>query len=156
MRIIALYSPIVTMLTTVIYDLKEFILFYFILVGMMSLCIGVLGNGNPNVDINPSMAIAKAKADLAGESFNGSEYGNLPMLIINVLETLKVSTGDFGSMIAASIYLNNGDNSMFWMIFVVIVTITSIIFLNFIIAEASASYEKVAGQLESYITKQKA
>ena len=122
----------------------------------MSLCIGVLGNGNPNVDINPSMAIAKAKADLAGESFNGSEYGNLPMLIINVLETLKVSTGDFGSMIAASIYLNNGDNSMFWMIFVVIVTITSIIFLNFIIAEVSASYQAVKDIIDVTILQERA
>ena len=38
----------------------------------------------------------------------------------------------------------------------IIVLVLSIVFLNFIIAEASASYEKVAGELTSYIMKQKA
>jgi hypothetical protein len=60
MRIITLYSPIVTMLQTVVFDLKAFILFFMILVAMFSLTIGVLGNGNPNPDINPALAYAKA------------------------------------------------------------------------------------------------
>jgi len=36
-----------------------------------------------------------------------------------------------------------------------IVIITCIIFLNFIIAEASASYEKVSEELEAYILSEK-
>ena len=60
MRIIALYSPIVTMLQTVIYDLRIFLLFYGILVGMFSLTIGTLGIGNPHPDINPTLALVKA------------------------------------------------------------------------------------------------
>ena len=53
MRIIELYSPIVTMLAAVFYDLRIFLLFYGILVGKFSLLFGILGCANPNFDINP-------------------------------------------------------------------------------------------------------
>jgi hypothetical protein len=78
MRIITLYSPIVTMLTTVVFDLRIFIFFYMILVGMFSLTICVLGNGNPNADINPALAKAKAEAIEAGEGYLGIEYLTIP------------------------------------------------------------------------------
>ena len=66
------------MLTTVVYDLRIFILFYMILVGMFSLTICVLGNGNPHPDINPAMALNKAEAIEAGEGYLGIEYVGLP------------------------------------------------------------------------------
>ena len=44
---------------------------------------------------------------------------------------------------------------MFWLIWVLSVTLTSIIFLNFIIAEASASYAKVIDDLEAIIAKER-
>lgn len=42
-------------------------------------------------------------------------------------------------------------NILFWFTWVIIAFITCIIFLNFIIAEASASYERVSGKLEHYL-----
>jgi hypothetical protein len=86
----------------------------------------------------------------------GIEYLDLPRLIANFIETFKISVGDFGSVIKGSANLNNEDNKIFWIIFLMIETLTCIIFLNFVVAEASASYEKVSEELESYITKQKA
>ena len=47
------------------------------------------------------------------------------------------------------------DNVMFWIIWVLSVTLTSIIFLNFIIAEASASYSKVIDDMEAIIAKER-
>ena len=38
----------------------------------------------------------------------------------------------------------------------IVFILTCVIFLNFIIAEASASYEKVANDIESYVSLQRA
>jgi len=46
LRIFDVLSPIVTMLTNVIYDLRIFLLFYGILVFLFSLMLGILGIGN--------------------------------------------------------------------------------------------------------------
>jgi hypothetical protein len=69
------------------------------------------------------------------------------LLLINFIDTLKLSMGDYGSLVNSSIDLNSEDNILFWMCLVLALTVTCIIFLNFIIAEASASYEKVSGEL---------
>lgn len=95
MRIIALYSPIVTMLQTVVYDLRIFLLFYGILLGFFTLTFGVLGNGNPNPDINPVLALAKAEALYYGEGYLGIEYLDIHRLIGSFIDVMKVSVGDF-------------------------------------------------------------
>lgn len=46
LRIFSVLSPIVTMLNNVIWDLRIFLTFYFILVLLFSLMYGVLGLGN--------------------------------------------------------------------------------------------------------------
>ena len=63
--------------------------------------------------------------------------------------------GDFAA-IDASTELESPENIMFWIFWVLTVVITSIIFLNFIVAEASASYANVVDTLESVIQKEKA
>ena len=78
------------------------------------------------------------------------------LLISNFLDTLKVSLGDPGSAIDASNDLSFEDNILFWLCCILVLVVTCIIFLNFIIAEASASYEKVAAELESEKMKMKA
>jgi hypothetical protein len=44
---------------------------------------------------------------------------------------------------------------MFWFTWIIIVTMTCIIFLNFIIAEVSASYEKVNVRVKGLIEKER-
>lgn len=51
--------------------------------------------------------------------------------------------GDFAAIDAAE-SLNTDENLLFWFIWLVTVVITCIIFLNFIVAEASAVYTKVS------------
>lgn len=153
MRIIELYSPIITMLAAVFYDLRIFLLFYMILVGKMSLLFGILGCSNPAFDINPLFAVAREEAIEAGDGYVGQEYAGMHLLVANFIDTLKASMGDFGSLVNASIELNNEDNIIFWICLILTLGVTCIIFLNFIIAEASASYEKVAEELPSYIMK---
>ena len=84
------------------------------------------------------------------EEYPGIEFDKVGLFVGNFLETLRMSTGDF-TVIDSSVYLSKEENIIFWFCWAIIVGLTCIVFLNFIIAEASASYEKVAGELDSFI-----
>ena len=58
--------------------------------------------------------------------------------------------GEFDS-IASADYLSTHENYMFWFTWLLTTVLTCIIFLNFIVAEASASYIEVSEQLERFI-----
>ena len=60
--------------------------------------------------------------------------------------------GDFD--FDASTYLTEPENIIYWAMWLLVVVLTCIIFLNFIIAEASASYEKVKSSLTAMINKE--
>ena len=45
---------------------------------------------------------------------------------------------------------------MFWIVWIIAVIFSSLIFLNFIIAEVSASYEKVKEEIDALIYKERA
>ena len=53
-----------------------------------------------------------------------------------------------GAAISASKLLDTGENNIFWIMWLITTIVTSIVFLNFIVAEASASYVKVTEILE--------
>jgi hypothetical protein len=151
LKIFAALSPIVTMLANVIYDLRIFMLFYIILIVLFSLLLGVLGLGNKNIEGGfKNMYGTKTVADL----YPGSEYENVGLYLGNILTVLRMSMGDFG--FDSAYLLSSTENIIYWFVWAIIVVVTCIIFLNFIIAEASASYEKVASDLEAYIMKEKA
>jgi hypothetical protein len=58
-----------------------------------------------------------------------------------------MSIGD-NSLIEAAKKLGAAENRLFWILWLLGVVITSIIFLNFIVAEASGSYAKVTETLK--------
>ena len=63
--------------------------------------------------------------------------------------------GDFETALEMSKRIGKFENYVFWFIWLAMVVISCIIFLNFIIAEASASYSKVTETLVSVIEKNK-
>jgi len=71
-----------------------------------------------------------------------------------VFSSLRISLGDFD--FSGSTYLNQSENYMFWIIWFLVVIVTCVIFLNFIIAEASASYSKVTENLKAMMAKERA
>ena len=71
------------------------------------------------------------------------------------MTSLRVSIGDF-SCIGSSTTLTVAENWIFWIIWLLAVIITNVVFLNFIVAEASASYAKVTETLEAIIQREKA
>jgi len=73
----------------------------------------------------------------------------------NIFSVMKVSLGDFG-LIGPTIFMKDEDNMVFWVLWFLTLIMTNIIFLNFIVAEASASYANVSEQLDSYIQLQMA
>ena len=81
--------------------------------------------------------------------YPGEEYKYTGLFIGNIISTLRMSLGDFD--FDASTLLEKQENLIFWLVWLLIVVITCIIFLNFIIAEASASYEKVSERLKAFI-----
>ena len=68
----------------------------------------------------------------------------------NIIWTLRASLGDFG-MIDAGKKLDSSQNYLFWVGFLITTFFGCVIFLNFIVAEASASYTAVTEILEQVI-----
>jgi len=80
----------------------------------------------------------------------GSEYLNVGLYFGEIMYTFRTSIGD-GSVIASSSYLDKYENWTFWCMWFLTVFITCIVFLNFIIAEACASYSRVMESLVAVI-----
>jgi hypothetical protein len=64
--------------------------------------------------------------------------------------TLRISMGDF-SAIQASMDLGKVEQKIFWVMWLFSVIVTCIIFLNFVVAEACASHQKVVKHIDQYI-----
>lgn len=151
LRIFSALSPIVTMLINVIYDLRIFLFFYSILVFLFSLQIGILGVGDPYIPGKFRDAYGVDSGNFANRP--GSEYKDVGMILGNIITVFSMSTGSFDFNTAN--ILDPNENIIYWAIWLMIIIMTNIIFLNFIIAEACASYEKVSADLEAFILKER-
>ena len=67
-----------------------------------------------------------------------------------------MSAGDFGIIGKSTFDSDFKENLTFWIIWFIIALVACIIFLNFIIAEASASYEKINSNIDANIMNAKA
>ena len=134
MRIVKSFSYIVTMIISVVADLKVFMLFFFILIIMFSMIFNV---------ISPNPA---------------DEYRHVGLFWGNVLTTLRLSLGDFDFGVLeeqGEDELNEKQHILFWITWVIMVIFSSLIFLNFIIAEVSNSYAKVKENINAQIYKER-
>lgn len=102
----------------------------------------VIGVGNFNIDDTAFKAFYdEAKENDELDDAPNVEYEKIGLLFGYILSTLRLSLGDFD--FGASIYLTTEENILYWIIWFIVILLTCIVFLNFIIAEASASYENV-------------
>lgn len=85
----------------------------------------------------------------------GTEYQYTGLHWGTIISTFRISIGDF-SAIDTSADLTGANNWMFWIIFLFVMMATCVVFLNFIVAEASASYAKVTETLEEIIMQEAA
>ena len=135
MRIIMSFSYIVTMIINVIKDLRVFMIFFAILILMFSMIFDIFNRNG------------------------ASEYIQLNHFVRNLLTTLRLSLGDFGPeffLIANDPAVYGEEHILFWIVWVIMVLFSALIFLNFIIAEVSSSYEKVKENIDALIYKERA
>ena len=154
LRIFDNLTRLVIMIKEVVFQIVEFLIFYFIFIFMFSIIIGIIGVGHYNLenDIDimvgdyPSFEYDKLKFSTKyadeGRTIIESKDRKPWAFVANVLFVLRYSLGDYGEFREIE-FLNEEETWMFWLIWMIIVAMTSIIFLNFIIAEVSDSYEKV-------------
>ena len=83
------------------------------------------------------------------------EYKAVGLMIGEFMWTFRISMGDF-SAIAATKTLTKIESRIFWVVWFISALMTCIIFLNFVVAEAMGSYEKVKEYLESVIQRERA
>ena len=66
---------------------------------------------------------------------------------------MRTSMG--GSKFDAAAFLTPYENLLFWFIWFCVIVMTAIVMLNFVVAEACSSYQKVRANLEAEIYKAK-
>lgn len=82
------------------------------------------------------------------------EYEKIPIWMGSMVNSLRISTGDFNFDQLDN--LNKGETLIWWVIWFLVFLMGCLIFLNFIIAEVSASYANVKDKLDSLIYKERA
>lgn len=96
-----------------------------------------------------------------------SEYRHIGPWMGNLLTTLRLSLGDFNFDILNepntdengeinSDSLNPEHHRIFWVVWILMVVFSALVFLNFIIAEVSNSYQTVKKQMDALIYKERA
>ena len=115
LRVISSFSYIVTMIRNVMRDLIIFFVFFTVVILSFSMILDVCGRST------------------------AEEYKMIGPLFGNIFATLRLSLGDFefsqiGEQKLTLMHI------MFWALWVLMVVFSSLIFLNFIIAEVSNSY----------------
>ena len=129
MRIVGGFSYIVTMMVNVVKDLTVFLVFFVIMMVMFSMIFDI---------------IAKNEA---------AEYHMISPFVGNILTTMRLALNDFdfGILHNPKKKLNTKQHIMFWISWVLMVILSSLIFLNFIIAEVSNSYKKVRIRIDELV-----
>ena len=167
LRIFESMTGIVVMLQNVIADLRAFMLFYAILLWLTSHMFMVIGLGN-NLDAedDDGRRMLKARSSSTGNTDSGgparddptedTEYQHIGLYLGTVISTARISIGDFSAIDTSAELTDKADNYMFWLIWLFVMGATCIVFLNFIVAEASASYAVVMETLDQVIQQEKA
>lgn len=91
MRILETFSPIVTMMTGVLAEFYDFMLFFFILLTFLSMGLSVTQIDDPTISEQYREDIKAA----GGYGYNGSAYKYLGGAVRNWIIMLRISTGDF-------------------------------------------------------------
>lgn len=128
--------------------------FFLILCLLISLMYDALGIGNVTIpgDFQRLFKDENNPNSLSDDAPNAA-YKFIGLFVGNFFETIRMSTGDF-AIIDTAKYLDQASSIVFWILFVITVIIGCVIFLNFIVAEASGTYNEVSEFLDETIQNQ--
>jgi hypothetical protein len=136
LRIFQSLSFLVSMLSQVFLDLRPFFFFYGVLIVLFGVILAIIDFGN--YEFNDDPVIRTIQQTSTGPD---KEYLMVDKLVAKFIVVLRVSIGDFG--FDTSTYLTELQNQLYWVTFLMMCTVSCIIYMNFIIAEVSATYQKV-------------
>jgi hypothetical protein len=117
-----------------------FFCFYTILLLILGLILGVIDWGQ--YEYNDDLNTRGIQYTSTGPD---KEYMLLHKVASRIFHIMRMSIGDFN--FDASTYLPEYQNYLYWMVYFLSTFLTCIIFMNFIIAEVSASYQGVKDTL---------
>jgi len=153
LRIFGPLAPLVSLMKTVIVDLVPFVVFYALLLFKFDLILGVVGYENLFFGYDLQDVTDAVKEDNPNE-YPGFEYQAIGHPVGNFITVFRMSMGD--NDLGPIIYLGPDRGRLFWFVWALICYLTFIIFFNFVIAEASVSYNVVHENLENILMHGKA
>ena len=74
----------------------------------------------------------------------------------NILSLMRISLGDFDFTELKDKHLTPSEHILFWVMWILMVCFSLLIFLNFIIAEVSNSYSTVKQDINALVQKERA
>jgi hypothetical protein len=150
LRMVGSFSPVVIMVTSVLRELKVYVVIYLLLVFVLSLMFNVLGVGLLPND-NPESS--------EGHMVQNPEYkilGNLIGLMIQSVRLSQVDPTSIGPYKISISRMGHEENILFWLLWVFGAILTNVIYLNFIVAEVMNIYGKVTLTLGQVKTRERA
>ena len=158
LRVFENLSQMVTMLGQVTKDISTFMLFFLLIIWQCSLIFNAIGLTNVAKNarqkiLDDQVASGAGKGNKVEKDYPGVEYQYLPVWMAQFVAVLRLGLGDFD--FAESSKLDEFENLIYWAMWAFIIWLTCIIFLNFVIAEVSESYNKVKEDTEGLFLKQK-
>jgi hypothetical protein len=147
-RIFKSCSVLVQMIGACIYDLKSFFVLFFVFILLFSQFFAILDLGN--FKVSDDVKIRYINVDLFPEL---KVYSHLPRFIANMISILRICLGN--SEFESSLLMEPFQNYLFWISWILIVTVMFVVILNFIIAEVTNSYEIITEKIQPIIVKER-
>lgn len=148
LRVFDSLSFLVSMLMQVFYDLRSFATFYILILVMFACMLSIIDWGN--FEFNDDDVIRNIQYTSTGPD---KEYLLINKFFARMVFILRISLGDLN--FDGSTYLNPFENGCFMYITFLAIIVTNIIFMNFIIAEVSSSYQTVMDTLDVTLLRER-
>ena len=140
------------MLNSVIWKLKIFMTFFFIILVFFAEMFGVLGIGNIKQPGNFRLVFYdKDKKQNISDDAPNVDQRQINLLLGNIIHLFRISMGDFAIIDCVKYMENASDVIVFWFLWFFMVLVLAVVFLNFVVAEASDTYNTVVESIEETI-----
>lgn len=140
LKVIEQFTPVVTMMISVIGNLWDFMVFYCICLLFLGIIFPVLSVDEPKDSAEFRTEALKSVIEGGGREYPGYEYYYLNGILKYFIMTLRISTGDYDFSYMGGLSNKPGLPLLYWILWIIIVVITSVIMLNFVIAKACDCY----------------
>ena len=126
--------------------------FFFIILVFFAEMFGVLGIGNIKRPGNFRLVFYdKDKKQNISDDAPNVDQRQINLLLGNIIHLFRISMGDFAIIDCVKYMENASDVIVFWFLWFFMVLVLAVVFLNFVVAEASDTYNTVVESIEETI-----